>query len=88
MAIGYAGNNKVKVLDKKTDKNGGILILDIMVDETNFVLVNIYNLNTETEQVTTLLDLDKILEAIKDFSDKHIVLADDLNFFFDTSLDS
>ena len=76
MAIGYAGNNKVKVLDKKTDKNGGILILDIMVDETNFVLVNIYNLNTETEQVTTLLDLDKILEAIKDFSDKHIVLAD------------
>ena len=59
-----------------------------MVDETNFVLVNIYNPNTETEQVTTLLDLDKILEVIKDFSDKHIVLADDLNFFFDTSLDS
>ena len=61
---------------KKTDKNGRILILDVMVDETNFVLVNIYNPNTETEQVTTLLDLDKILEAIKDFSDKHIVLAD------------
>ena len=88
MAIGYAGNNKVNVLDKKTDKNGRILILDVMVDETNFVLVNIYNPNTETEQVTTLLDLDKILEVIKDFSDKHIVLADDLNFFFDTSLDS
>ena len=76
MAIGYAGNNKVNVLDKKTDENGRILILDVMVDETNFVLVNIYNPNTETEQVTTLLDLDKILEAIKDFSDKHIVLAD------------
>ena len=59
-----------------------------MVDETNFVLINIYNPNTETEQVTTLLDLDKILEAIIDLSDKHIVLADDLNFFFDTSLDS
>ena len=88
MAIGYAGNNKVNVLDKKTDENGRILILDVMVDETNFVLVNIYNPNTETEQVTTLLDLDKILEVIKDFSDKHIVLADDLNFFFDTSLDS
>ena len=88
MANGYAGNNKVNVLDKKTDKNGRILILDVMVDETNFVLINIYNPNTETEQVTTLLDLDKILEAIKDLSDKHIVLADDLNFFFDTSLDS
>ena len=59
-----------------------------MVDETNFVLVNIYNPNTETEQVKTLLDLGKMLEIIKDFSDKHIVLAGDFNFFFDTSLDS
>ena len=47
VAIGYIGNNKVDVLDKKIDKNGRILILDVMVDETNFVLVNIYNPNTE-----------------------------------------
>ena len=52
-----------------------------MVDETNFILVNIYNPNTETEQVTTLLDLGRMLETIKDFSDKHIVLAGDFNFF-------
>ena len=69
--MGYVGNNKVDVLDKKTDKNGRILISDVMVDETNFVLVNIYNANTKTEQVTTLLDLGKMLETIKDFSDKH-----------------
>ena len=35
-----------------------------MVDETNFVLVNIYNPNTETEQVTTLHDLGKLLKTI------------------------
>ena len=29
-----------------------------------------------------------MLETIKDFPDKHIVLADNFNFFFDTSLDS
>ena len=69
--MGYVGNNKVDVLDKKTDKNGRILISDVMVDETNFVLVNIYNANTKTEQVTTLLHLGKMLETIKDFSDKH-----------------
>ena len=46
--MGYVENNKVDVLDKKTDKNGRILISDVMVDETNFVLVNIYNPNTET----------------------------------------
>ena len=35
-----------------------------MVDETNFVLVNIYNSNTEMEQLTTLLDLGKLLKTI------------------------
>ena len=66
VAIGYIGNNKVDVLEKKkTGKNGRILILDFkMVDETNFILVNIYNPNTETEQVTILLDLGKLLETI------------------------
>ena len=59
-----------------------------MVDETNFVLVNIYNPNTETEEAMSLLDLRKMLETIKDLSDKHIVLAGDFKFFFDTSLDS
>ena len=59
-----------------------------MVDETNFFLVNIYNSNTETEQVTTLLDLGEMLETIKDFSYKHMVLGGDFNFFFDTCLDS
>ena len=75
-ALGYIGSNKVDVLDKKEiDKNGRILILNVKVDESNFVLVNIYNPNTETEQVATLHDLD-------------IDLAGDFNFFFDTSLDS
>ena len=58
-----------------------------MVDETNFILVNIHNPNTETEQVTTLVDLGRMLETIKDFPDKHIVLAGDFIFFFNTFLD-
>ena len=62
-------------------------MLDVIIDETNFVLVNIYNPNTETEQVTTLLDLGKMWETIKDFSHKHIALTSDFSFIFDTSLD-
>ena len=52
------------------------------MDETNFILINIYNLNTEKEQVTTILDLGRMLETIKGFSDKHIILAGDFNYFF------
>ena len=55
---------------------------------TNFVLVDTYNPNTKTEQVATLHDVDKMLETIKDLYDKHIVLAGNFNFFFDTYLDS
>ena len=88
VAIGYIGNNKVDFLDKKMHKNGRVLILDVKVHETNFVLVSIYNPNTEIEQVATLLDLDKILETIKDLNDRNIVLVGDFNFFFDTSPDS
>ena len=87
VAIRYIGSNKVDVLDKKkkkNDKNGRILILDVKVDETNFVLVKIYNSNTETEQVATLHDFDKMLETIKDLYDKHIVLAGGFNFSFET----
>ena len=57
-------------MDKKPDKNGCILILDVKVDDFNFILVNIYNPNTETEQVATLHDLDIMLETIKDLNDK------------------
>ena len=88
IAIGCIASNKVNVLDKKVDKNGRILILDVKIDESNFVLVNIYNPNTEREQVATIHDLVKMFKSIKDLFDKHIVLAGDLNCFFDTSLDS
>ena len=70
------------------DKNGRVLILDVKVHETSFVLVSIYNPNTEIEQVATLLDLHKILVTIKDLNDRNIVLVGDFNFFFDTSPDS
>ena len=61
--------------------------MDVKVDETNSVLVNIYNPNIETEQVATLLDLDKMLESIKDLYEKLLILAGYFNFFFDTSSD-
>ena len=74
--------------ETKNKKNGRILILDVKVDETNFVLVDIDNPKTEIEQVATRHDFDKMLETIKDLYGKHTVLAGDFNLFFDTSLDS
>ena len=63
------------------------MILDVKVEEANFVLVSFYNPNTETEQVAALLDLVTLLETIKNVYDNNIILAGRFSFFFDTSLD-
>ena len=38
----------------KTDKNDCLLLLDIKIDEQNFALVNLYNANTEKNQLNTI----------------------------------
>lgn len=81
------GNNKLNVLEEITHKNKRILIVDFKVEETNSVFVNLYNPNTETKQVATLLDLLNMLETIKNCFGKDLVLPGNFDFFFDTSLD-
>lgn len=33
--------------ERKSDKNGHLLVLDITIDEHNFLLIHLYNANTE-----------------------------------------
>ena len=55
---GYLGSNKIKVNKIKNDNQGRILIVDADIDEETFVLINLYNANTETEQIKTICELD------------------------------
>ena len=48
--IGYLGSNKIKVNRIKNDNQGRILTVDADIDEETFVLINLYNANTQTEQ--------------------------------------
>ena len=72
----------IQEIIKSTSQTIYIYIFDVKVEETNFVLVNLFNPNTETEQVTIFLDLGKMLEAIKDFYDEHKVLVGNVYFYF------
>ena len=62
--IGYYGTKKIKVINKKCDKYGRILILEINIEDRHFVLINIYNANNELDHVKTLTDLSKILDCV------------------------
>ena len=48
--IGFLGS--ITFLPKSIckDKNGRILIIEAEIDDETFILINFYNLNTETEQ--------------------------------------
>ena len=56
--------------------------------DTVFVLINIYNANTESEQLETLSDLVSILDKVKDIQSKNIILGGDFNVTVDISLES
>ena len=53
-----------------------------------YVLVNIYNANTEVEQVQVLSEVCKLMKNINFSKENRIVLAGDLNVFFDSKLET
>ena len=72
------------IIDKKSDQNGRILIIVAKVNDKKFLLVHLYNSNTEFEQIKML----ETLEDIDNISDKKIILGGDLSLLFDCNLEA
>ena len=53
ISIGYTRKRSFKLSKKKIDENGRFLILEAMIDDCVVILINLYNPNTEKEQVST-----------------------------------
>ena len=51
------------------------MVIEAKIDDSVFVLINIYNTNTESEQLHTLNDLINILETFEDTQNKSVVLG-------------
>ena len=64
MAIGLLGNMIFNVFNKTQDNDGRILILDVQVDDTDFLLINLYNANKECEQLNVLTARCNITDLI------------------------
>ena len=69
------------------DNKGRILILNVTIDVKNFVLINLYNPNTENEQVEVLNTLLTMMKTIDINENTNILLAGDFNVFFNTNLE-
>ena len=86
--IAYFANLNFSVNKQVGDKNGRIIILDVIIDETRYVLVNTYNVNTEAEQVQVLSELSELMKNINVSEENRIVLVGNLNIFFDSKLET
>ena len=90
--IGFSGvliGNKTFTVKKRLcDENGRILILETSIDDSEFILINLYNANTESEQIQTFNELNTLLSNLDLSSEKHIIFAGDFNLFLDCSLDA
>ena len=56
---GFLGNRKMKCDKIRTDYNGSVIVLEAEIDDEIFLLINLYNPNTEAEQVKTLCELEQ-----------------------------
>ena len=75
--IGFLRNKKIKYNKIRTDNNGRIIVLEAEIDDEIFLLINLYNPNTEAEQVKTLCELEQMLDVFSLDSYKNILFAAD-----------
>ena len=88
VAIGYVGSKYFVLTNQTTDKNSCLLLIEAIVDDVKFVLINIYNCNTESQQILRLTELHKILQNVDDIGNKNVITGGDFNFHFNSKLEA
>ena len=62
-------------------------MLGVTFDGTDYILVNIYNTDTGTEQIKALNKLHIFFISLNIYQYKQIILVGDFNLFLDTTLE-
>ena len=85
--IAFVGSKSVTFTKEISDNSGRILALWVKIDDKIYLLVNLYNSNTEREQLETLNELETILLKFDDNEYIRILFSGDFNTFYDASLE-
>ena len=86
--IGFTKGFDVTFEQTTQDKNGRILISDVTVDSLKYTLINLYNANSEHDQINTLNSFNDHIQKHANDCDRFPIFMGDLNFIFDTQLDA
>ena len=77
-----------KVLKYEHDGEGRLQMLSIELEDQKYLIVNVYNPNTEKEQVAFLSKLNDALKNFPDIFEHNIIIGGDFNFIYDILLDA
>ena len=86
--IAFCGRKSVTITKEFSDNNGRILVLQVKIDDEIYLLVNLYNSNTEPQQLKTLHELESILLKFDANEYNYIFFSGDFNTFFNDSLEA
>ena len=86
--IAYFGTGTFIVKKQQADKEGRILILDVSIDDSGYILINLYNANTENKQIDVLSSLFELLEEFDISPTKQLVMAGNFDLFFNSKLEA
>ena len=64
------------------------MILDVILDGDHYILINLCNANTKTEQCKTFNKLQSLLNFFDINQNKRIIFAGDFNIFFSSKLEA
>ena len=71
--VDFYGNIKYYVKKKLSGNNSRILVLEVAIDGTDYLLINLYNGNTEPEQLKISESLSKVFRDFQNISEKNII---------------
>lgn len=83
VAILFNNNFEFKVNRYKKDLNGNYIVVDLLIEQKQITLVNVYGPNKDSPQFYTGL-----LEIIKEFPNNHVLACGDWNIALDPDLDT
>ena len=77
----YFRKETFTVEKQEIDTEGNILILDVSINDSEYILINLFNANTEKEQINVLSNMfvnRKFDTSLK----KQLIMAGNFNLFF------
>ena len=65
-----------------------MLIRDVAINDSEYILINLYNSDNAKEEIDVLNNIFVLLEKFGTNSKKQLIVAGDFNLFFDSKLDA